>query len=39
MIMEQCSINADRKTKELDEKPVLYPHKGKVIPVQAYYRP
>jgi hypothetical protein len=39
MIMEQCSINTDKKTEELEEKPVLYPRKGKAVPVQACYRP
>jgi len=39
MIREQCSINTERKTEELEEKPVLYAHKVKPIPVQACYRP
>jgi hypothetical protein len=33
--MERCAINTDRKTEELEEKPVLYTRKGKAIPVQA----
>jgi len=39
MIREQCSINTERKTKELEEKPVLHALKVKAIPLQAFYRP
>jgi hypothetical protein len=37
--MEHCSVNTDRRTEELEEKPVLFLYQDKAVPLQAHYRP